>query len=77
MKKNKRNYRKQKEHFKLARFVRDELNGNKDWQNKEGRPKGSTKENIVKEYRKNNPTARKCDCIRATGLDKKTVYKWW
>ena len=44
---------------------------------KEGRPKGSTKEKIVKEYRKNNPNARKCDCIKATGLDKKTVYKWW
>lgn len=72
--KNKRNYRKQEQHLKIARFVRDEVNGNKEWQNKEGRP---SKEQIVKEYRKNNPTARKCDCIRDTGLDKKTVYKWW
>ncbi len=45
---------------------------------KEGRPEGSgTKEQIVKEYREKNPTARKSDCIRDTGLDKKTVYKWW
>lgn len=76
--KNKRNYRNQIDHLKLARFVRDEINGNKNWQNKDGRPKGSgTKEEIVKEYRKNNPMARKIDCIRDTGLDKKTVYKWW
>ena len=76
--KNKRNYRKQKEHLKLARFVRDELNGNKNWQNKDGRPNGSgTKKQIVKEYRKNNPMARKSDCIRDTGLSKPTVYKWW
>lgn len=72
--KNKRNYRKQIEHLKIARFVRDEINGNKDWQNKEGRP---SKEQIVKEYRENNPNARKCDCIRDTGLSKMTVYKWW
>lgn len=72
--KNKRNYRKQVEHLKIARFVRDEINGNKDWQNKEGRP---TKDQIVKEYRRNNPNARKCDCIRDTGLSKMTVYKWW
>ena len=71
---NKRNYRKQREHLKIARFIRDEVNGNKDWQNKEGRP---SKEQIVKEYRKNNPNARKCDCIRDTGLSKMTVYKWW
>lgn len=34
--KNKRNYRKQAE-IKLINFVRKELNGNKDWKNKEGR----------------------------------------
>ena len=43
---------------------------------KEGRPEGSgTKEQIVKEYREKNPTARKSDCIRDTGLSKMTVYK--
>ena len=39
--------------------------------------KKSTKEHIVKEYREKNPEARKCDCIRETGLSKSTVYKWW
>ena len=49
-----------------------------NFKNIEGRPKGSgTKEQIVKEYRENNPNARKSDCIRDTGLSKKTVYKWW
>ena len=72
--KNKRNYRKQEVHLKIARFVRDEVNGNKDWQNKEGRP---NKEQIVKEYRKNNPNAKKSQCIKDTGLSKMTVYKWW
>ena len=44
---------------------------------KEEKSKKITKEHIVKEYRKNNPNARKCDCIRDTGLSKTTVYKWW
>ncbi|CEP45624.1 Uncharacterised protein [[Clostridium] sordellii] len=39
--------------------------------------KKSTKEHIVKEYREKNPEAKKCDCIRETGLSKSTVYKWW
>ncbi|MGL4874007.1 MAG: hypothetical protein ACRC30_05080 [Clostridium sp.] len=76
--KNKRNNRIQKEHLKLARFVRDEINNNKEWRNKDGRPKNSgTKEEIIKEYRKNNPLAKKSDCIRDTGISKMTVYKWW
>lgn len=75
---NKRNGRTQADHIKLMNFVRDELNGNKDWRNKEGRPLGSgTKEQIIKEYRAAHPEARKADCIRDTGLAKHTVYKWW
>lgn len=70
----KRNGRKQAEHIKLMNFVRDEINGNKDWRNKEGRPKA---EQMVKEWRKENPNGIKAECIRCTGLDKKTVYKWW
>ena len=56
---------------------------NKDW-NKGGRPVGSkdkkprkNKADIVKKWRVKNPDGRKADCIRDTGLDKKTVYKWW
>ena len=76
--KNKRNYRKRAQHIKIMNAIRDIEYSDSEWRNKEGRPKGSgTKEQIVKEYRENNPDARKSDCIRATGLDKKTVYKWW
>lgn len=71
---NKRNGRKQADHIKLMNFVRDEINGNKNWRNKDGRP---TAQNIVSEWQKNNPNGSKADCIRATSLSKKTVYKWW
>ena len=72
--KNKRNYRTQKEHIKLMNFIRDEINHNTDWRNKNGRP---SKENIVKEWQQNNPAGRKVDCIKETGLSKPTVYKYW
>lgn len=39
-----------------------------------GRPK---KQEIVIKWRFAHPSGRKADCIRDTGLDKKTVYKWW
>ena len=42
--------------------------------NKDGRP---DKQKIVEEWRKSHPDGKKADCIRDTGLDKKTVYKWW
>ena len=75
--KNRRNYRKQEQHIKIMNAIRDIEYPDGEWRNKKGRPKGTTKEQIVKEYRKNNPNGKKADCIRATGLDKKTVYKWW
>lgn len=77
--KNKRNYQKQEWHLEdiRAKKIRMKQRG-QDFKNKEGRPKGSgVKEEIVKEYRKNNPLARKSDCIRDTGISKMTVYKWW
>lgn len=72
--KNKRNHRKRADHLKLMNYVRDEINGNKDWQNKEGSP---TREMIVVEWRKNNPRGRKIDCEKETGLSRKTILKWW
>ena len=78
---NKRNGRKQDLHLKLARASRDilcEEKGKKDWREGAGRPKGSgTAKAKVAEYRAAYPNGRKADCIRETGLDKKTVYKWW
>lgn len=76
--KNKRNYRNQVDHLRRTRAVQDIDYPDGEWRNKDGRPKGSgTKEDIIKEYRKNNPFARKSDCIRDTGISKMTVYKWW
>lgn len=76
---NKRNGRKQVDHCKLMRFVRDDLNGHKDtWRNKDGRPVGSgTKKEQVAAWRAAHPQGRKADCIRDLGLSKPTVYKWW
>lgn len=72
---NRRNGRKQAEHLKMARFVRDELNKRKDnWRNGNGRP---DKAQQVFDYRAEHREAKKADCIRETGLAKMTVYKWW
>ena len=69
--KNKRNYRKQAVHLARARAVQDIDYPNHEWA---GRP---SKEQTVREWRELHPDGRKADCIRETGLDKKTVYKWW
>ena len=70
--KNRRNYRTQEQHLKIARATRDIVNPN--WRDGNGRP---SKENIVKEWQLLNPTGTKAQCIRDTGLSKMTVYKWW
>lgn len=73
--KNKRNYRKQKQHLKIARFARDlnyeDPNG---WINKSGRP---TAQDKVAKWQQEHPNGSKADCIKDTGLSKPTVYKWW
>ena len=71
---NKRNGRKQNVHLQIARATRDILIPDGLWRYTGGAP---TAENRVREWRKSNPTGRKADCIRETGLSKKTVYKWW
>ena len=47
---------------------------NPNWRNNNGR---KSKEYIVKEYRKNNPTAKKIECYRDTGLSRVTIDKYW
>lgn len=71
--KNKRNGRKQKLHLRIARSnlsIMNEENG----KILQGRPSAQKK---VQRWRKKNPGGKKADCIRETGLSKKTVYKWW
>lgn len=42
--------------------------------NQGGRP---SKQQVVQEWKKNNPERTKADCIKETGLSKTTVYKHW
>lgn len=75
---NKRNGRKQKDHIKIMNFVRDEINGNKDWRNKNGRPVGSgTAQEKVQQYRAEHPEASVSEVARDLQLSRTTVYKWW
>ena len=71
---NKRNGRKQADHIRLMNLIRDEINGNKSWRNKDGRPTAQAK---VQEWRRQHPDGRKAECHRETGLDPKTIRKWW
>ena len=76
--KTKRHYRNLKTTHQEYRRGLKELKKKLGEDVKEGRPIGSgTAEQKVKDWRKNNPQGKKADCIRATGLSKPTVYKWW
>ena len=73
---NKRNYRKQEVHLMGARAIQeinDKVNQT-DWRKGNGR---KSKKNEVIDYLRFNPRATKYRCIKETGLDKKTVYKYW
>ena len=69
---NKRNYRTQEMHVKGARVIQ-KIN-NPKWREGNGR---SSKEDEVKVWREKNPNGRKIDCRGDTGLDPKTIRKWW
>ena len=72
--KNKRNGRKQEQHVKIMNAIRDIEHPNGEWRNKYGRPSAQAQ---VQEWRKLHPEGRKSDCHRDTGLDPKTIRKWW
>lgn len=74
----KRNGRNRVDHLKRARAVQMVDYPEREWINKNGRPKGSgTAEQKVKQWQLSNPNGKKVDCHRATGLDPKTIRKWW
>lgn len=76
--KNRRNGRKQADHIKLMNFIREEVNGNKNWREGNGRPKGSgTAEQTVMEWRQEHPEGTKKECKDSTGLSYPTIRKWW
>lgn len=71
---NKRNYRKQKEHIKIMNFVRDNISyPDGEWRNLEGRP---TKEKLVREYIEKNPNDNPTEIARALNISRPTVYKY-
>lgn len=73
--KNKRNGLKQKQHLYLARRRKEDMKAIElPMKAPEGRP---TAQNKVNQWQKEHPNGKKADCIRDTGLSKKTVYKWW
>lgn len=74
IKPNRRNGRKQADHLKMARFIRDEVNQNTHWRDGNGRP--SLKDQVYK-YLEQHPTDTKAEVVRGTGLSKPTVYKYY
>ena len=69
---NKRNGRKMADHIRLMNFVRDEINGNTDWRNKDGAP---SKQGTVMVWRVIHPKGNKAECKRDTGLNYTTNRK--
>ena len=70
---NKRNGRKRKDHIyymNTMKRMKKELGE----EVKDGRP---NKKDIVRRWQRNHPEGTKADCHRATGLDPKTIRKWW
>ena len=72
---NKRNGRKQSDHIQIMNFIRDQINHNTTW-NKVGNGRKSKREQ-VQAWRLENPDGIKAECIRETGMDRKTVSKHW
>lgn len=71
---NKRNFRKQPQHLQLARGIRQIKGQMGEPVSGGGRPE---KSKIVQDWRKAHPAGKKIDCQRDTGLDPKTIRKWW
>lgn len=69
---NKRNGRKQKKHLEGARAIRDINNPN--WREGNGR---KPKAEAVREWQESHPNGTKAECHRETGLDPKTIRRWW
>ena len=79
--KNKRNYRKQSLHLKIARNTKAILKEAGELKS-DGRPKGSKNKNqknkdIILKWRKDNPLKSVKECVSATGISSATVYRYW
>lgn len=75
IKRNKRNYQKQKWHLEDIRSKKENMKKRRQpFKNSEGRP---TKKELVKEWQKSNPDGKKIECAKETKIDPKTIRKWW
>ena len=77
---NKRNHGvTQQQHLYLARSRKKEMKHiGLSMKSPEGRPRGSgTKEELVKEYIKNNPDANITEIAKTLGISRTTVYKYY
>ena len=73
---NKRNYRNQDFHLRIARNTLQLMN-EESGTVLQGRPKGSgTKENLVREYIAENPDDTPTEIARALEISRPTVYKY-
>lgn len=70
---NKRNYRKQRDHLLRARTVQELDYPEGSWRNTEGAP---TKEQKVKDYIAKHPDANVSEIARALNVSRTTVYKY-
>lgn len=72
----KRNGLSQKDHLEEARAIRDirMRRQGKKWDENNGR---KPKQEIVQQWQQEHPEGKKADCHRDTGLDPKTIRKWW
>lgn len=78
-----RNHRTRKDHLQIARAIRDVKQTNlgrvwTDGNSRRGCPnKSHPKQRVVRAWREANPTGRKIECHRETGLSRVTIDKWW
>lgn len=79
---NKRNYRPQAQHLKIARFARDLNYDTPDgWREGNGRPKGSPNKkhpkcDLIRAYASEHPDASHSAIAKALGVSRTTVIKW-
>ena len=71
---NKRNWRNQEQHLQFARGIRELKSKLGEDVTGGGRPSECSR---VLTWRQQHPEGRKADCHRDTGLDPKTIRKWW
>ena len=71
---NKRNWRNQEQHLQFARGIREIKSKLGEDVTGGGRPSECSR---ILTWRQQHPEGRKADCHRDTGLDPKTIRKWW